>query len=156
MTSFVPLANSAQSLLPNSQRLGPINPSEMVDLTIVVRSTGDLAALEKRVHEEALKAPGDRVYLSREEVAAQYGASEADLELVERYAKDHGLTSQRGPAARHRSISWPNFWLAALVGGVVAEEARLSLPPRAPLLVPRLFGLLFRAGPAGPSLPRSP
>jgi kumamolisin len=100
MTTFMALARSAHSLLPNSQPAGPIDLSEGAGVTVFVRSKGDLAALEARAREEARKPPGDRSYLSREEVAEQYGASESDMDLLEQYAKEHGLTTESRSAER--------------------------------------------------------
>jgi kumamolisin len=68
-----------------------------------VRSAGDLAALEKRVYEQSDQPLGQRTYLSREELAQQYGASATDLDLIEQLAQKHDLMVVHRNAAE-RSI----------------------------------------------------
>jgi len=41
MAVYVPLPGSKKSLLPNSRPAGPVNPSELVSLTVRVRSALD-------------------------------------------------------------------------------------------------------------------
>jgi kumamolisin len=90
-------------LLPHSRAAGPIDPSEIESITVRVRSAGDPAALEKRVYEQSQLPLKDRTYLTREELAAQHGASAADLDKVEQLAQEHNLTVVHRDAAE-RSI----------------------------------------------------
>jgi kumamolisin len=103
MTSYVELAGSKRTLLPNSRAAGPINKSETASLTIRLRSTGDFAALEKQVASQSTRPLAKRKYLSREEFAAKYGASAADFDLVEQLAQQHDLVVVHRNAAE-RSI----------------------------------------------------
>jgi kumamolisin len=103
MAGHVPLPGSKRALLPNSRLAGPYNPSEISSLTIRVRSTGNKRALEDRVREQGKLPLKDRTYLTREELAQQHGASEQDLDLVERYAQQHDLVVVHRSAAE-RSI----------------------------------------------------
>jgi kumamolisin len=83
-------------IVPGSARTRPpgefvsvADPREVVDVTVIVRSKygGELL-------------PG---HLSREEFAVSYGAGEGDLERVESFAADHGLSVVQRDAAR-RSV----------------------------------------------------
>ncbi len=101
MATFVPLPGSRRTLLPGSRSAGPIDKSEMASLTISLRSTGDLPALEKRVYEQSNLPLEQRDYLSREAFAQQYGAGDEDLDLVEQLAQKHDLmVVYRRPAER--------------------------------------------------------
>jgi kumamolisin len=91
MATRVTLAGSKRTLLPNSRPAGPIDPSEIASLTIRTRSAGDMAALEKRVQEQAGLPLEKRTYLTHEELAAGHGAKAEDLDLVEQLAHEHDL-----------------------------------------------------------------
>src|SRR5271154_2943921 len=91
MAVYVPLPGSKRSLLPNSRPAGPVDPSEIASLTVRVRSTGDTAALAKRVYDQASQPLASRTYLTREELAAQHGASKDDLDKIEAFAQKHNL-----------------------------------------------------------------
>jgi kumamolisin len=91
MAVYVPLPGSKRSLLPNSRPAGPVDPSEIASLTVRVRSSGDTAALAKRVYDQASQPLASRTYLTREELAAQHGASKDDLDKIEAFAQKHNL-----------------------------------------------------------------
>jgi kumamolisin len=91
MTTRVTLAGSKRMLLPNSRPAGPIDPSEIASLTVRTRSAGDMAALEKRVKEQAELPLDKRTYLTHEELAAAHGAKAEDLDLIEQLAHEHDL-----------------------------------------------------------------
>jgi hypothetical protein len=57
-----------------------VDPSEIASLTVRVRSTGDTAALAKRVYDQASQRLANRTYMTRDELAAQHGASKDDLD----------------------------------------------------------------------------
>src|SRR6202035_3962384 len=83
MAVYVPLPGSKRTLLPNSRPAGPVDPSEVASLTVRVRSSGDPDALAKQVYEQASQPLANRTYLTREELAAQHGASKDDLDKIE-------------------------------------------------------------------------
>ena len=91
MAVYVPLPGSKKSLLPNSRPAGPVNPSELVSLTVRVRSALDPKELQKRVYEQAAKPLAKREYLTHEQLAEQHGASKVDLDKVEAFAQQHDL-----------------------------------------------------------------
>src|SRR5271154_2719895 len=91
MAVYVPLPGSKRSLLPNARPAGPVAASEIASLTVRVRSTGDTAALAKRVYAQASQPLASRTYLTRDELAAQHGASKDDLDKIEAFAQKHNL-----------------------------------------------------------------
>jgi kumamolisin len=103
MAGYVPLPGSKRALLPNSRPAGAIDPSEVDSITVRVRSSGDVGALEKGVYEQSKKPLNERTYLTREDLAKQHGASADDLDLVEQFAQQHNLIVVHRSAAE-RSI----------------------------------------------------
>jgi kumamolisin len=91
MAVYVPLPGSKRSLLPNSRPAGPVDPLEIASLTVRVRSSGDTASLAKRVYDQASQPLASRTYLTRDELAAQHGASKDDLDKIEAFAQKHNL-----------------------------------------------------------------
>ena len=65
MATRVTLPGSERELLPNSRPAGQVDPSEIVTITVQVRSRGDVADLARRAQQERLTAPADRTYLRR-------------------------------------------------------------------------------------------
>jgi kumamolisin len=101
MPAYVPLPGSKRSLLPNSRSAGPIDPSEIVNVTVRVRSKEDPASLAKMAYDLANRPLADRKYLTREELEAQHGAAQEDLDKIEHFAQEHDLTVvYRSAAAR--------------------------------------------------------
>ena len=103
MPTRVTLPGSKRTLLPNSRPAGPIDPTEIASLTVRTRSAGDVAALEKRVHQQSREPLAKRTYLTREELARGHGAKPEDLDLVEQLAHEHDLVVVHRNAAE-RSI----------------------------------------------------
>jgi kumamolisin len=84
-----PLKGSERSPLPNSRALGPADPSERLEVTVVVRAA-DRPGLQERLRRLA-KREGAPARLSRAEFARRHGASRADLDAVREFAEAHGL-----------------------------------------------------------------
>lgn len=84
-----PLKGSERSPLPDSRALGPADPAERLEVTVVVRPA-DRTALKDRLQR---LARGDRSagHLSRPEFARRHGAGRADLDAVREFAEAHGL-----------------------------------------------------------------
>jgi kumamolisin len=92
MAVYVPLPGSNRTLLPNSRPVGPVDPSEMASVTVRLRSAGDPKSLVKKAYELAATPMADRTYLTHEQLEAQHGASQEDLDKVEHFAQQHDLT----------------------------------------------------------------
>jgi kumamolisin len=89
--SHVPLQGSRRELLPDSRPAGPVDDSEIVSITIRVRSKRDIAHLEQRVQEMYALPLERRKYLSRAELADACGARADDLDAIEHFAHEHNL-----------------------------------------------------------------
>jgi len=103
MATYVSLPGSKRALLPNSRPAGPIDPSEIANVTIRVRALASADQLTARAYQLANEPLETRKYLTREELAAQHGASEADLDAIENFAQEHDLTVVHRSAAE-RSV----------------------------------------------------
>jgi kumamolisin len=98
MSVYVPLNGSKRELLPNSRAAGSVDLSEIVNLTIRVRSVGDPMDLVQRAHELGRTPIAERRYLTHAELAEQYGAAEADLDAISQFASRHELVVVRRSA----------------------------------------------------------
>jgi kumamolisin len=103
MSVYVPLNGSKRELLPNSRAAGPVDPLEVVSLTIRVRSVGDPAQLAEQAHELGRTPVAERRYLTHAELAQQHGAAEADLDAIAEFARRHKLVVVRRSAVE-RSV----------------------------------------------------
>ncbi len=97
-----PLKGSERSPLPNSRALGPADPAERLEVTVVVRGA-DRAGLQERVRRIA-KREGPAARLSRAEFARRHGAGRADLDAVREFAEAHGLAVVEEHAARRTLV----------------------------------------------------
>jgi len=98
---WLPLAGSARQLLPQSTPIGPADPDATIALTIKVRSRGDLGDLAAVARQTGETPLSQRTYLTRDELAARYGANPDDLDQVELYANAHHLrVAERDDATR--------------------------------------------------------
>ena len=99
-----PLRGSERSPLPNSRALGPADPAERLEVTLVVRPL-DKPGLQDRMRK---LAQGERsiAALSRAEFGRRHGASRADLDAVREFAEAHGLAVvQEHPGRRTLVLS---------------------------------------------------
>jgi kumamolisin len=87
----VRLEESHREPVAGARRIGPADPDEHIDVTVVLRPRA------------AIK-PGERV--SRDEFARKYGADPADIQLVEKFAAAHRLqVIDQSPARRSVVLS---------------------------------------------------
>ena len=98
---YVPLVGSECQPLPGATKLQPCDPSEQVQVTVVLRPRPlrtDSPSLEQSI------AEGKR--LSRSELEQKYGASPKDVKLIRAFALDHDLTvTSLNPSARSVRLS---------------------------------------------------
>jgi len=114
MAAYVTLPGSRRTLLANSVPAGPVDTSEVVSVTVRVRSVGDPKALEKQGYDLARTPMVQREYLTHAQLEAQYGASQADLDTIEHFAQEHDLT------VTHRSAAERCVELRGRLGDVLA------------------------------------
>ena len=86
----VELKGSTRSALPGGKDVGPADPNQQIEVSVVLRhgsKSGDLPALDQM----ASRLPRERKYLTREEFAKQHGASAQDIEKIRAFAAQYGL-----------------------------------------------------------------
>lgn len=95
----VVLAKTHRKPAPNARLIGDVDPKETLEITVRVRprSSEDRGALMTQMQNQPLEK---RKYLTREQLAEQFGADPADLEKVAAYARENGLTVSSMSAAR--------------------------------------------------------
>jgi kumamolisin len=86
----VPLKGSERDLLSGSRALGPADPTERVQVTVLLRRRSS-QAFRDRVNSLA-QADRTSGHMSREEFARQFGADPADIAAVRTFAANHGLS----------------------------------------------------------------
>ncbi len=119
-TKRVPVPGSERSAPRGADRVGDVRPDERVRVSVILRPRRSLRGLQSS---SAFKAvpPRDRQYLSREELARDYGADPRDVRKIEAFAHEHNLTVME--------VSLPRR--AIVLSGSVAQlsaafEAQLS------------------------------
>jgi kumamolisin len=78
----------------DAQEIGPTDPDERVEVSVVVRPRRALDELSAQL------ASGSAAPMSREEFAAAYGAQPADVAKVTAFARQHGLQVIESSLAR--------------------------------------------------------
>jgi kumamolisin len=97
----IAIRGSERSPLPGARRVGPADPGELVQVTVVVRRRP--SSRGPALEEMGRLLPQERRHPSREEFAAVHGADPEDLARIEEFAHNHGLSVVESSAAR-RSV----------------------------------------------------
>jgi kumamolisin len=112
----IPLKGSERAPLSGSRAMGPADPSERVEVSVLLRRRGrqDFQDRIRRI------ASGDRStgHLAREDFARQYGAESADIAAIKAFATSHGLSVVQEDAARRTVV---------LAGTVAQVEAAFGV-----------------------------
>ena len=97
--TYVPLEGSERSTPQGARYLGPVEPSQRLEVSVMVRAQKepDTAAL-------AQLPPQMRKHLTREEYAVSHGAHPDDLALIEEFAHERGLSVVEASRARRTVI----------------------------------------------------
>ena len=85
-TKYVKLPRSERKPLPGATKSGPVDPNQGMRVTLTLRPR---AAGRKQPSLDKLVAGGQRI--TREQLAANYGADPADIQLVGQFATANGL-----------------------------------------------------------------
>src|SRR5262249_61020718 len=85
--NYIPPPGSERVPMPEARRIAPADPSERMQVTVMVRPKQ--APATARINHDA--PPNGRRYLSHEEYRAAYGADPGDLAKVEEFARSNGL-----------------------------------------------------------------
>jgi kumamolisin len=95
------LKGSERVAIPGARVMGPANPSERLEVSVLVRRRGQ-QALQARL---ASLAAGKRVgHLSKQDFAREHGADPADIARVRSFAEAQGLSVVQAHAARRTVI----------------------------------------------------
>jgi len=89
------VAGSQRAALPQAKVVGEVDPSERIQITVMVRPRPGGGAARARAQdllEMSTQLPEDRQYMSREEFAAQHGADPDDIAKLDAFAHEHNLT----------------------------------------------------------------
>jgi len=84
-----PLAGSERTPLPGARAVGKADPSERLEVTLVLRHR-EHEALQERVRNIAAGDKSER-HLTHDEYAQQFGADSTDIQAVKQFAHQHGL-----------------------------------------------------------------
>jgi kumamolisin len=96
-----PITGTERKPVPGARRVGPADPEEKLTVSIRVRRRQD-APPPPSLKEYAPNVPRKR--FSREEFAAQFGASHADLDRVAEFGRSYGLTVAESSIARRTIV----------------------------------------------------
>ena len=109
----VPLPGSHRNAVQGSSVIGPVHPHERIEVTVRIRPR---AAIPRATRQSATAAgpTGDRRYLTREQLAADHGASPEDIAKVVAFAHAHHLAVVATSEARK------SVWLSGTVADMSA------------------------------------
>src|SRR5437879_12189587 len=85
------LPGSERAALAGAVRVGPADPNEIIDVTIVVRRGSKTSGRFPRIEELGRTPLAERRHLTGEECAAAGGALTEDLARVRAFARANGL-----------------------------------------------------------------
>ena len=86
----VELKNSARTEMPGARNIGPADPNERIEVTVILRRASAPSAFPS-VEQLGATPPSSREHLSREEFAATHGASPDDIAKIRAFASQYGL-----------------------------------------------------------------
>ena len=89
--SKIEMPNSERAPLPGAMRVGPCDPHEIIDVTIVVRRRSKGSGRFPRIEELGRRPVAERRHLTREEFAQAHGALAEDLARIRTFAETKGL-----------------------------------------------------------------
>ncbi|MBE7209920.1 MAG: S8/S53 family peptidase [Gluconacetobacter diazotrophicus] len=100
----VALAGTEKRPMAGARVLGPVDPQQRLGVSVLVRSRRPLDGRRAPLRPFLASAPAAREYLTREELAVRHGADPADLDRVEAFAHEHGLTVAHRSAGERRVV----------------------------------------------------
>ncbi len=147
-TKYVKLPGSERKPLPGTTESGPIDPDQVMRVTLTLRPR---AAGRKQPSLDKLVAAGQRI--TREQLASNYGADPADVQMVGQFATVNGLAiAQVNQAARTvvltgRTADFAKAFQVELVcyqhdgGSYRGRTGMISLPSELSKVVQSVHGL---------------
>lgn len=147
---MVKLPGSVPAPLLDARSLGPAPADERFEITVLLRRAPASSAAAPPALDGRLAT---RRYLTREEHAAAYGASEQDIDVVAAFAQRHGLSVvERCPARRSVYLSGTVDQVTAAFGTSIERiehsagisrrrTAPIHVPPELAEIVQGVFGI---------------
>jgi kumamolisin len=87
----IKLPGSDRRPMPGAKIVGDVDASQRIEITLQLRRRSGVL-LKPKVEDIASQKLADRKYLTRAELASQYGAGADDIAQIDAFAHDHGLT----------------------------------------------------------------
>jgi kumamolisin len=146
------LDSTERKPLASARAIGPVPHDERFEVTVRVRRRTPISKLVAGGQHVA-EAPEKRKYVSREEYAAQHGADPADIERIERFAREYGLlVAGSSPARRSVFLSGTAAQFEKAFGTKIAHyecegvtyrgrSGKLSVPTEIADAVEGVFGI---------------
>jgi kumamolisin len=100
---YVAIPRSVRTPLAGAQVVGDVDPGELIDVTVRLRSRSPAHQLANTVRTIAAQHPGKRKHMTREEFATAHGAAPGDLDQIKAFASQNGLAVADASVAR-RSV----------------------------------------------------
>jgi kumamolisin len=97
------LENSQRGARAGARRTGSADPNEVISVSIRVRRRSDAPALPD-LSTLAANPRGTRHYISREDFAANYGASQEDIDKIAEFARANGLSAVESSIPRRTVV----------------------------------------------------
>lgn len=98
----VELRNSARTEMPGARNIGPADPNERIEVTVILRRASAPSAFPS-MEQLGATSPDNREHLSREAFAATHGARAEDIARIRAFAAQYGLEVTSESSAR-RSV----------------------------------------------------
>jgi kumamolisin len=127
--AYVALPGSERQLVPGAQAVGPSDPTEVIEVTIRVRSRAPSGQLEALVDALGATPPAERTYLTPEQFTATYGADPAEMEQVAQFAREQQLTIVRTDLAQRTIVV---SGTAQLISAAFRVQLEQYTSPRGP------------------------
>ena len=153
------LADSEHPLAAGAKSLGPLDPGETVNVTLIVRCRPGSQAPYDIKHFQSTST-SKRKHVSHAEFADRYGAAQADLDSVADFARSHGLqvvathrarrsVELRGTAAQaNKAFGVTLHWHQSRRGKYRGFDDAIQLPAAIAEVVEAVIGLDNRPVPA--------
>jgi len=100
----VPLSGSERVPLAGAKVIGAVNPEEKLEVTVILKPKTSREETQKTIRALASQPLAERKHLTREQFAAERGAQPADIEKVEEFAHEYGLSVVSADPARRAVV----------------------------------------------------
>jgi kumamolisin len=100
----VPLQGSERVPVAGAKVVGAVNPDEKLQVTVILKPRTSREATQKAIRELGSQPLTERKHMTREQFAAERGAQPSDIEKVEEFAHEYGLSVVSADAARRAVV----------------------------------------------------